>query len=487
MSSAARAVALEPLGSAPLSPRERIEALCDPGSLHLLRSGARSPCHDATRIDSGGVLGAHVAIGGRPAFCFAQDARVAGGSLGDADAGTILRVLERAAHARVPVIGFVESAGARMHEGASALGAYGRVFRANVRLSGRVPQVSVITGTAAGGACYSPALTDFVVMTDTARMFLTGPGVVHATTGEDVTAIELGGPRVHQRNGVCQLAASSEREAVRLTRRLLSYLPQHAWQQPPVAESVPAPGGDPSAVLPARPARVYDVRDVIRALVDAGELLELAPRWARNVVTGFVRLGGRAAGVVANQPRYRGGVLDVASSQKAARFVRTCNAFRLPLVVLVDTPGFMPGTEQEQQGAIRHGAELLHAFAEATVPKLTVVLRQAFGGGFIAMNSKGLGADLALAWPAARIGVMGADQAVAIMHRRRIASAADPDAERARLVAEQLDGQSAHAAARTGVIDDVVEPSRTRTRLHAALELLAAKPGARSAVPGMRL
>jgi methylmalonyl-CoA decarboxylase subunit alpha len=472
---------------APLAPRERIEALCDPGSLQPIRSRVRSPLRDAKQADGDGVLGAHVTIGGRPAVCFAQDARFAGGSLGEAHADTIVRALELALDAGVPAIGFIESAGARMHEGALALGGYGRVFRANVRLSGRVPQISVITGAAAGGGSYSPALTDFVVMSDEASMFLTGPEVVRAVAGEDVTFAELGGPRVHQRNGVCHLAAPTQHEAVALARRLLSYLPQNGRERPPLAEEAPASGADPGAVLPEQPSQVYDVRDVIRALVDGAELFEIAPRWARNVVTGFARLGGIAVGVVANQARHRGGVLDVASSQKAARFVRTCNSFRLPLIVLVDTPGFMPGTMQEGQGAIRHGAKLLHAFAEATVPKLTVVLRQGFGGGFITMNSKDLGADLALAWPGARIGVMGAEQAVAIIHRRRIAAAADPEQERTLLTQQYLEGQSAQCAAWTGVIDDVVEPRDTRARLQTALELLAAKPGERAPVPNIPL
>lgn len=466
---------------------ERMEALCDPGSVQPIRSRVRAVHPDAKRQDGDGVLGAHATIGGRPAFCFAQDARFAGGSLGEAHAGTIVRVLELAADARVPVIGFVESAGARMHEGAPALGAYGRVFRANVRLSGRVPQISIITGAAAGGGCYSPALTDFVLMTTDAAMFLTGPDVVRAVTGETVTATELGGARVHQRNGVCHLVAASHLEVATLTRRLLSFLPQNAWESPPTTEPRPAPGGDPAAPLPAQTFQVYDVREVIRAIADGGDLLEIQPRWARNVVTGFARLDGRPVAFVANQPRHRGGVLDVASSQKAARFVRTCNSFRVPIVVLVDTPGFMPGTTQEGQGAIRHGAKLLHAFAEATVPKVTVVLRQAFGGGFITMNSKDLGADLALAWPDARIGVMGPAQAVDIIHRRRIADAADPTAARALLTAEYAEGQSAGAAAWSGLIDEVVAPCDTRDHLSATLRMLSAKIGTREPVPNIPL
>jgi acetyl-CoA carboxylase carboxyltransferase component len=354
-----------------------------------------------------------------------------------------------------------------------------------------VPQISIVTGTSAGGGCYSPALTDFVVMTERASMFLTGPKVVREVTGEDVSAEELGGSRVHEVNGVCQFVVPSEIDAAVLARQLLSYLPQSAWDPPPRAESQPPLVENPGACVPRESFRIYDVRDVVRGIVDGagffeGAFLEVGRKWARNMVTGFARLEGRPVGIVANQPRYLGGVIDTAAAQKAADFVRTCNAFGIPLVVLVDTPGFMPGTKQESAGVIRHGAKLLHAFAEATVPKVTVVLRQAYGGGYITMNSDQLGADLTFAWPRAKIGIMGPSQAVGIIHRRRIAEAEDPELERGRLAGLYAEEhQVAWAAARDGVIDEIVSPSETRGRLCFALEALSGKRGAGN-VPGRR-
>jgi len=357
-----------------------------------------------------------------------------------------------------------------MDDGIAALAGYGRIFRASVQLSGRVPQISVITGVSAGGGAYSPALTDFVVMTEGSAMFLTGPGVVREVTGEDVDSQELGGPKVHAKNGVCQFVAANDHEAVGVVRELIAHLPQHAGERPPHGLPAPVPSMDPSASVPSSPRQVYDVRRVIRALVDNAELLEVSERWARNMVTAFCRIDGRAVGVIANQPWYLGGVIDADAAQKAARFVRTCNSYGLPLVVLVDTPGFLPGTKQEGLGVIRHGAKLLHAFAEAVVPKITVVLRKAYGGGFITMNSKDLGADLAVAWPDAEIGIMGPRQAVGIVHRRDIAEADDPDAAHDRLTAEYADEHvSAAVSARDGYVDEVVEPARTRDRIEAAL------------------
>lgn len=357
-----------------------------------------------------------------------------------------------------------------MDDGIAALGGYGRIFRESVKLSGRVPQISVITGVSAGGGAYSPALTDFVVMTEGSAMFLTGPGVVQEVTGESVDAQELGGPRVHSKNGVCQFVAEDDRDAARLVRQLLAFLPSRAGESPPHGGPAAVPAVDPSRFVPESQRQVYDVRDVIGALVDDGALLEMSERWARNMVTAFCRIDGRAVGVIANQPWYLGGVIDAAASQKAAKFVRLCNSYGLPLVVLVDTPGFLPGTKQEGLGVIRHGAKLLHAFAEAVVPKVTVVLRKAFGGGYITMNSKDLGADLALAWPEAEIGIMGPKQAVGIVHRREIAAADDPEAERDRLADEYADGHvSAIVAAREGHIDELVEPADTRRRLAGAL------------------
>jgi methylmalonyl-CoA decarboxylase subunit alpha len=454
--------------------RDRLELLCDPGSLHVIRSTVL-PRRESKRMREGdGVVGAAGTISGRPVYCSAQDQSFAGGSLGEAHADTIVRVMQLAGRAGVPVIGFVASGGARMDDGIAALAGYGRIFRESVKLSGKVPQISVITGVSAGGGAYSPALTDFVVMTEGSAMFLTGPGVVREVTGEDVDAQELGGPKIHAKNGVCQFVAGNDHQAVGLVRELLAHLPQRAGETPPHGLPAPVPSHDPGEFVPEQARRVYDVRQVIRSVVDNEEMLEVAPRWARNMVTAFCRIDGRSVGVIANQPWHLGGVIDANASQKAAKFVRTCNSYGIPLVVFVDTPGFLPGTKQEGLGVIRHGAKLLHAFAEAVVPKVTVVLRKAYGGGFITMNSKDLGADLALAWPDAQIGIMGAKQAVGVVHRKAIAAADDPAAEQDRLAAEyEAEHVSARIAAREGFVDELVEPRDTRRRLAGALSALS--------------
>ncbi|HYN51636.1 MAG TPA: carboxyl transferase domain-containing protein, partial [Thermoleophilaceae bacterium] len=377
----------------------RLEALCDPGSLHVIRSTIL-PRRESKRTQPGdGVVGASGTVAGRPVYAYAQDQSFVGGALGEAHADTIIRVMEMAERAGAPVVGFIASGGARMDDGIAALGGYGRIFRQNVRMSGKVPQISVISGVSAGGGSYSPALTDFVVMTEGSAMFLTGPGVVREVMGEEIDSDGLGGSRVHSKNGVCQFEAHDDLHAVNLVRELLTYLPQQAGDAPPHAVPADVPGTAPDTIVPGEQRQVYDVRGVIAALVDGGDLLEVSPRWARNMVTAFARIDGRPVGVIANQPWYIGGVIDSDAAQKAAKFVRTCNSFGVPLVVLVDTPGFLPGTKQEGLGVIRHGAKLLHAFAEAVVPKVTVVLRKAYGGAYICMNSKDLGADLALAWP----------------------------------------------------------------------------------------
>ena len=456
------------------SPVERLELLCDEGSLHLIRSTVlpRRPSR-RTRAGDGVVAGAG-RVSGRPVYCYAQDRSFAGGSLGEAHAESIVRVIQQAGRAGTPVIGFVESAGARMDDGVAALGGYGRIFRETVANSGRVPQITVVTGVSAGGGAYSPALTDFVIMTGESSMFLTGPGVVRDVTGEDVDAAELGGPRVHARNGVCHFEAGSDGAAALLARELLGHFPQRAGEPPPLGAPVDAPGFDPAAHVPKEARRVYDVRDVACEIVDGGRMLEVSERWARNMVTALCRIDGRPVGLIANQPWFLGGVIDSAAAQKATRFVCKCNEFGLSLVVLVDTPGFLPGTRQEAQGVIRHGAGLLHAFAAATVPKLTVVLRKAYGGGFITMNSKDLGADLALAWPDAEIGIMGPRQAVGIVRRREIAEADDPEEAHARLTAEYADEHvSATVSAREGYVDEVVEPAATRERIESALAAFA--------------
>jgi acetyl-CoA carboxylase carboxyltransferase component len=457
-------------------PIERIELLCDTGSVRLIRSQVGD-----------GVLGAAGRVDGRPVFAYAQDASFAGGSLGTAHAETILRVMQLAGRAGAPVVGFVESAGARMQEGLAALGGFGRIFSENVALSGRVPQISIVTGVSAGGGCYSPALTDFVLMVEGASMFLTGPGVVREAIGEEATTASLGGARVHERNGVCDHVAPDLPAATGFARELLAHL------GPRSSAPRAAPSADPGDVVPHAPRKIYDVRSVVRCVADGGEFVELGARHARNMVTGFCRIEGRPVGIVANQPRYLGGVIDSHASEKAARFVRTCNSFGRPLVVLVDTPGFMPGVAQESAGIIRHGASLLRAFAEATVPRLTVVLRKAYGGAYITMNSKDLGAHLTFAWPDAELGVMAARQAVGIIHRRELEAAASGSLHEdspSGSLHEVSPGPSAHdrlaaayadehlgasVAARNGFIDEVIAPGETRARLAWGLATLESR------------
>ncbi len=447
--------------------------MCDSGSLEPIRSAVVS-----TRLGDGaqpgdGVVAGFGRVDGRRVACYAQDASFMGGSLGSAQAETIDRVLTTAGHARVPVVSFIESGGARLQEGTAALYGYGRIFRHNVLLSSLVPQISIIGGLAAGGGCYSPALTDFVVMTEDAKMFLTGPQVVGEVTGEDVTTEELGGHKVHERNGVCHLVASSDRAAVALAQRLLGYLPQRTGGHLPQAVASGPAIDDPGTEVPRSPRCVYDMRAASAGIVDAGSLLEISPRWGRSILTAFARIEGRPVGVIANQPRYLGGVLDVEASQKGARFVEVCDTFGVPLVVLVDTPGFMPGRSQEGAGVIRFGSRLLQAFAAARVPRLTVILRKAYGGAFIAMNSKGLGADFVFAWPDAEIGVMGAHGATGIIHRRELAAAPNPIAARAELAsAYAQEHLGAQVAAAGGFVDQVIEPRETRARLAGALEVL---------------
>jgi acetyl-CoA carboxylase carboxyltransferase component len=457
-----------------LRPLERLEALCDPGSIQVLRSLAMSTRLGERAVEGDGVVGATAEVAGRPIACYAQDGGFLGGSLGERHADTIVRVLELAARARIPVVAFVESGGARMQEGTAALAGYGRIFRHTVGLTGVVPQISIVSGASAGGGAYSPALTDLIVMTEDAAMFLTGPEVVREALGEEIDAAGLGGPHVHDRNGVCHLVERDETGAAARVRELLGYLPSAAGQPSPRAAPMPPTLADPGAVVPDNPRRAYDVRDALRAIVDGESLLELCPRWARNVVTALARLDGRPVGIVANQPRFLGGVLDAEGSEKAARFVSFCDSFGVPLIAVVDTPGFMPGSKQERAGVIRHGASLVRAFAAARVPKLTVVLRKSYGGAYITMNSRDLGADLVLAWPDAELGIMSARAAVSIVHHRELRVAVDPEAERARLAdAYAQEHLRAETAAAAGFVDEIIEPSQTRTRLVWALRTLA--------------
>jgi acetyl-CoA carboxylase carboxyltransferase component len=460
-----------------LDPLGRLEALCDPGSVQVLRSRVMSTRLGARAVAGDGVIGATGTVDSRPVACYAQDGAFLGGSLGERHADTVVRVLETAGRARIPVVAFVESGGARMQEGTAALGGYGRIFRETVRLNGVVPQISIVSGASAGGGAYSPALTDLLLMTEDAAMFLTGPGVVRDALGEEIDAASLGGPRVHDRNGVCHLVERDDVSAAARARELLGYLPSAAGVPAPRAAVRPAEIDDPGLVVPTEPRRAYDIREALRGIIDAGSLLELFPRWARNVVTTFARIDGRPVGIVANQPRHLGGVLDAAGSEKAARFVNFCNSFGLPLIAVVDTPGFMPGSRQERAGVIRHGASLVRAFAAARVPKLTVVLRKSYGGAYITMNSRDLGSDLVLAWPSAELGIMAARAAVGIVNKRELRVAGDPEAERDLLAAAYADEHlRAEAAAIAGFIDELVDPVDTRDRLVAALTTLAGAP-----------
>ncbi|HEX6471600.1 MAG TPA: acyl-CoA carboxylase subunit beta [Streptosporangiaceae bacterium] len=461
--------------------RQRVGRLADPGSFIEFGSMAR---HRVTafgmhrrRPPGDGVVTGLASVDGRPIGLFAQDPSVLGGSLGEVHASKIARIMAHALRARMPVVGLLDSGGARIQEGVAALDGYGAIFRANVQLSGRVPQISTVVGPCAGGAVYSPALTDIVIMQrDRAHMFLTGPRVVKAVTFADVTAAELGGAELHgKRSGVAHLVAADAEDAWSLTRRVLSYLPSSCWTEPPTA---PAVDPEPLPQVPTNHRSAYDVRGVVRGIVDAGSFLELQPRFARNLVVGFGRLRGRPVGVVANQPQALAGTLDIAASEKGARFVRMCDAFGLPLVALVDTPGFLPGREQESGGIIRKGAKLLYAFAEATVPRVTVVLRKAFGGAYIVMNSKALGADAVFAWPGAELAVMGAEGAVDIIYRRDL----ERGSARDELIANyRRDAMAPGISAERLSVDEIIDPGETRHVLGSVLATLGG-----SAPPGFR-
>jgi acetyl-CoA/propionyl-CoA carboxylase carboxyl transferase subunit len=470
-----------------LTARERLEAFFDAGTFSELDALV---VHRADkfglaerRVPGDGVVTGWGEVDGRPVCGFAQDATVFGGALGEAHASKIVKVMETARRAGVPIVGLDDSGGARIQEGVLSLGGYGEVFFRNVLLSGVVPQLSLVLGPCAGGAVYSPAITDFVVMAKPAgQMFITGPDVVRAVTGEDVTMDALGGADAHASlSGVSHFTVGSDREAVALARRLLGYLPLNNVEEPPAAEPRPPPAsaaGELSRIVPEESGAPYDVHEVVDRLVDVGSFLEVHAAWAANIVVGLARLDGRAVGVVANNPSVLAGTLDINASVKAARFVRFCDAFNLPLVTLVDVPGFLPGTSQEHGGIIRHGAKLLYAYAEATVPLLTVILRKAYGGAYDVMCSKHLGADLNLAWPTAEIAVMGAEGAVQILYRRELEAAApaERDALKGRLAGEYArEFLSPYLAAERGYVDDVIDPAETRARLADGLKVLSAK------------
>jgi acetyl-CoA/propionyl-CoA carboxylase carboxyl transferase subunit len=470
-----------------LTAGERLEAFFDPGSFTEIDAyvvhRASAFGLDQRKIPGDGVVTGWGEVAGRPVCAFAQDATVFGGALGEAHAMKIVKIMETARKAGVPIVGLNDSGGARIQEGVMSLGGYGEVFFRNVLLSGVVPQISLVLGPCAGGAVYSPAITDFVVIArGTGEMFITGPDVVRAVTGEEVSMEALGGADAHaERSGVSHFSAESDRAAIDLARRILSYLPLNNLEEPPRSESAAPPDAAAQElvrVVPEDGQSPYDVHGVIDRVLDPGSFLEVQSAFGANLVVGLARLAGRPVGVVANNPAVLAGVLDINASTKGARFVRFCDAFNLPLVTFVDVPGFLPGTAQEHGGIIRHGAKLLYAYAEATVPLMTVILRKAYGGAYDVMCSKHLGGDLNLAWPTAEIAVMGADGAVKILFRREIdgAPAAEREAVRERLAAEyRREFLNPYLAAERGYIDDVIDPATTRDRLVAGLSVLATK------------
>ncbi|GBD08777.1 Propionyl-CoA carboxylase beta chain [Candidatus Thermoflexus japonica] len=468
-----------------LTARERLELLLDKGSFREVDPFVTTRVTDfglaERRYLGDGVVTGWGTIDGRLVYVYAQDFTVLGGSLGEGHARKIVKIMEMAMKNGAPIIGLNDSGGARIQEGVLSLGGYADIFLRNVMLSGVVPQISAILGPCAGGAVYSPALTDFIFMVrGTSYMFITGPDVVKAVTHEEVTFEQLGGADVHTTiSGVAHFAADTEADLFYMIRKLLSYLPSNNMEDPPYVPN----GDDPlrmeerlNAIVPDDPTRPYDIKEVIRLIVDNGDFFEVQPDYAPNIVIGFARLGGHSVGIVANQPAVLAGVLDIKASEKAARFVRFCDAFNIPLITFEDVPGFMPGVAQEHGGIIKAGAKLLYAYAEATVPKITVITRKAYGGAYCVMNSRHLRADLVLAWPTAELAVMGPEGAVNIIFRREIAEAPDPEARRAELVAEyRARFANPYVAASYGFVDDVIEPKETRPRLINALEMLQNK------------
>lgn len=468
-----------------LTARERIDLLLDKDSFSevepLRRHRATGFGLEDNRPHTDGVITGWGTVLGRTVFVYAHDFRIFGGALGEAHAQKIHKIMDLAIAAGAPLVSLNDGAGARIQEGVTALAGYGGIFRRNTLASGVIPQISVMLGPCAGGAAYSPALTDFVFMVrNTSQMFITGPDVVKAVTGEDVTHESLGGADVHaERSGVATGVYEYETSCLADVRYLLSMLPSNNRELPPVEPTTDAADRLCTALadlVPADGNRPYDMRQVIEEIVDDGDMFELQERWATNVITALARLDGAVVGFVANQPQSLAGVLDIHASEKAARFVRLCDAFNIPLVTLLDVPGFLPGVDQEHGGIIRHGAKLLYAYCDATVPRISVVLRKAYGGAYIVLDSRSIGADLAYAWPANEIAVMGADGAANVIFRRQIAAASDPDAERARLVQEYKD-ELVHPyyAAERGLVDDVIEPAETRMVLIRGLRMLRTK------------
>lgn len=468
-----------------LTARERIEALLDKDSFQEIDQFVR---HQSTGFGvedkkplGDAVVTGHGTIDGRPVFVFAEDFTVFGGSLGKVVADKICKILDLAIDTGAPVIGLKDSGGARIQEGVDSLDGYGRIFKRNVRASGVIPQISVIMGPCAGGAVYSPALTDFIFQVDqTSHMFITGPDVIKAVTGEDVTMEELGGATAHaSKSGVTHFVYPTGEDALEAVRYLVSFLPRNNMEMPPYY----APGDradrlDDSldVIIPDSSNQPYDITKVIEAVLDNEEFLEVHELWAKNIVVGLGRLDGHTIGVVANQPAVLAGTLDITASEKAARFVRFCDAFNIPIITFVDVPGFLPGVDQEHNGIIRHGAKLLYAYCEATVPRISVITRKAYGGAYLVMNARGIGADLVFAWPSAEIAVMGARGAVNIIHRRELSGADDADARRTELIEDYENKfNNPYVAAELGLVDEVIEPRETRVKLIRAMEMLRGK------------
>jgi acetyl-CoA carboxylase carboxyltransferase component len=476
-----------------LTARERVDLLVDRDSFSETDPFAVHRVHDfgmdRNRPAGDGVITGYGTIEGRKVFVASQDFSVFGGSLGEVHAQKICKVQDLAMSTGQPFIQINDSGGARIQEGAASLAGYGYIFERNVRASGVIPQISLIMGPCAGGAVYSPAVTDFTFMVrETSHMFITGPDVIKAVTGEEVSFEELGGAMTHaSKSGVASFVSQDEEECLAMTRHLLSFLPSNNLEDAPSYAAIDDPNRRDEGLthlIPDSAKEPYDMHEVIRRVVDDGEFFEVFPFWAMNIVIGFARLDGRSIGIVANQPKVLAGTLDIESSEKASRFVRFCDAFNIPLLTFVDVPGFLPGASQEYHGIIRHGAKLLYAFAEATVPRMNVITRKAYGGAYVVMNSKHLRADVSFAWPTAEIAVMGPDGAVNVVFKKQIERAEDPGAARAELIAEyQRKFVTPYIAAERGFVDDVIEPADTRPRLVKALRMLSTK---RESVPARK-
>ena len=468
-----------------LTARERIDLLLDQGSFNELDMLVVHQCSEfgmaEKKVAGDGVVTGYGTVNGRLVYVFSQDFTVFGGSLGEMFAKKVCKLMDLALKVGAPVIGLNDSGGARIQEGVASLGGYGDIFFRNVITSGVVPQISAVMGPCAGGAVYSPALTDFIVMVDkTSHMFITGPDVVKTVLGQEVSFEELGGAMVHsQTSGVAHFIAKDEQHCIELVKKLLSFLPSNYMEEPPVIESTDDPNRTDDGlakIMPDDADKPYDVKEIIYRVVDNGEFFEVQPLWALNIVVGFARLNGKVVGIVANQPKHYAGALDINSSMKAGRFIRFCDCFNIPIVTFVDVPGFLPGLDQEHGGIIKHGSKLLYAYCEATVPKVTVILRKDYGGAYDVMGSKHSGADINYAWPTAEIAVMGPHGAINIIFRKEIQEAKDPERKHGELVTDYRQRfASPYIAAQKGYIDEIIDPAQTRPKLISALESLASK------------